>query len=153
MAFNQARTDLIKEFEGRDYTALNRRLVVARSCTKHCLPLSPNQDNPAVSTAFGFAAGATGLFHHVVQNCVLAVFFNEQGNRHLGAMATGAVKQNMVVGHRLQFSHANECRASGRARSSHCFHSRLTDQIRLIQYHCYASGYPPCASGSGFYIQ
>ena len=114
MALNQASTDLIKEFEGRDYTALNRRLVVARSCTKHCLPLSPNQDNPAVSTAFGFAAGATGLFHHVVQNCVLAVFFNEQGNRHLGGMATGAFKRNMVVGYGLQFSHTNECRASGR---------------------------------------
>ena len=97
-------------------------------------------------------SGATGIFHHVVQNCVLAVFFNEQRNRHLGAMATGAVKQNMVVGYRLQFTHANECRASGRARSSHCFHSRLTDQIRLIQYHCYASGYPPCASGSAFII-
>ena len=55
-----------------------------------------------------------GIFLYVVQNCVLAVFFNEQRNRHLGAMATGAFKRNMVVGYRLQFSHANECRASGR---------------------------------------
>ena len=35
MALNQARTDLIKEFEGRDYTAYDRLLVVARSCAKH----------------------------------------------------------------------------------------------------------------------